>query len=141
MMIVNAPIRGQDAHGSGEFGAPRGDHTHEGVDIACYAGSVVYAVSAGKVTKIGKPYYDEGNKRGRNHLRYVQVTDADGVNCRYFYVAPGVQVGDQVRAGEPIGKTQGLAKIYPGITDHFHFEVKTSAGAVLNPHAYLDERA
>lgn len=141
MMIIDAPIRGQDSHGAGYFGAPRGNHTHQGIDIACYAGSVVYAATAGEVTKIGRPYFDEGDKRGRNHLRYVQVTDADGLHCRYFYVAPGVQVGDRVRAGEAVGKTQGLTEVYPGITDHFHFEVKTEAGEVHDPVAYLEAHA
>lgn len=137
MMLISAPIRGQDKHGAGHFGAPRGGRTHNGIDIACYAGSVVYAASAGTVTKIGYPYDPNEPKKG--HLRYVQVSDGEGIDCRYFYVQPAVQVGDKVRAGEAVGKTQGLLEVYPGITDHFHFEVRHENGDYLDPVQYLEE--
>jgi len=33
---------------------------------------------------------------------------------------------------------QGLASIYKGITEHFHFECKKD-GDIINPHDYLGE--
>ncbi|MEJ1355734.1 MAG: M23 family metallopeptidase [Candidatus Sedimenticola sp. (ex Thyasira tokunagai)] len=133
-MKIDAPVRGQDKHGSGAFGAPRGSRLHNGVDIACYAGSAVFSVADGEVTKIGYPYSPSNKKKG--HLRYVQVTDTASNDARYFYVQPCVKVGDQVSDGQVIGITQGLLKIYPGIIDHFHFEVLRD-GKRINPKEYL----
>jgi murein DD-endopeptidase MepM/ murein hydrolase activator NlpD len=133
-MIIDAPIRGNDSQGSGEFGAPRGNHTHRGIDIACYKGSLVKSVCAGRVTKVGFPYNPRDPKKG--HLRYVQVTDINGYEVRYFYVKAHVLVGKEVKEFEVLGETQGLEAVYPGITDHFHFEVKLNNN-IVNPDEYL----
>jgi len=138
VILIGAPIRGSDKQGSGAYMAPRGSRFHRGLDIACYAGSEVYSVSAGIVTKIGYPYDPRHPIKGK--LRYVEVQDGDGMRSRYFYVSPLVEVGDVVRRRELIGVTQGLINIYPGITDHFHFEVKSERGQFLNPHDYLDKK-
>lgn len=136
VITIIPPKRGQDSQGSGEFGAPRSDNrTHMGIDIACMEGSKVIAPAHGTVTKIGYPYNPDDPKKG--HLRYVQITEKEHFHCRYFYVLPMVRVGDNVRAGDIIGIVQGLTKIYPGITDHFHYEVK-SRGAFINPEEYLN---
>lgn len=132
---IEPKVRGQDRHGAGYYGAPRGKRTHKGVDYCCNAGDRMLSVSEGKVTKIGFPYSPNDKKKG--HLRYVQVTDANGYDCRYFYVEPFVKVGDPIRAGEIIGQAQGLTRIYPGITDHFHFEVRDDADFHLDPAIYL----
>ena len=134
MITITPPLRGQDSQGSGEFGAPRGNHTHQGIDLACMKDSLVRSVSAGSVTKIGYPYNPEDPEKG--HLRYVQVTDRNGFDVRYFYIEPMVKLGDSVLSGYAIGKVQGLTDIYKGITDHFHFEVKQN-GKIINPHTYL----
>lgn len=136
MIKITPPIRGQDSQGRGEFCAPRGDHTHQGIDLACMRGSLVRSVCAGKVTKIGYPYNPEDKVKG--HLRYVQVTDNNGFDVRYFYIIPRVKVGDNVLTDWILGEVQGLTDIYPGITDHFHFEVKKN-GEIINPHEYLGE--
>ena len=132
-MLVNAPLRGDDKHGSGYYGAPRGGRKHKGVDIACYKGSEVLSLSEGKVTKIGYPYDPNDSKKG--HLRYVQISYGD-YDFRYFYVHPTVSIGDRVIKGDTLGITQGLTDIYPGITDHYHFEVKEN-GKIINPKEFL----
>lgn len=133
-MNIEPPIRGQDAHGSGEYGAPRGDHTHKGVDLSCCKGSKIHPCRAGEVTKIGYPYNPNDAKKG--YLRYVQVTDADGFEHRYFYIKPMVKVGDHVDSIDIIGESQGLIEIYPGITDHIHYEVKLY-GSFVDPRRFL----
>ena len=149
MIKISPPIRGQDSQGSGAFGAPRGSRTHIGIDLACMKGSKVLSVCDGKVTKIGYPYSqgepkDEWPKWERNKflkkkaLRYVQVTDSNGYDVRYFYIEPSVKVGDEVLSGWTLGAVQGLANIYEGILEHFHFEVKKN-GEIINPHTYLGE--
>jgi len=129
-MNAELPVRGFDAHGSGAFGAPRGNNTHRGVDLACYKGTRIKAECAGRVTKIGYPYDPADPKKG--HLRYVQVTDSAGLDHRYFYISPLVIVGDPINFGDVIGVSQGLLRIYPGITDHIHYEIK-SGNNYLDP--------
>lgn len=130
-MKITPPIRGRDSHGSGAFGASRvSARIHKGVDLACYAGSLIYSLTPGKVTKLGYPHDPSNIKKG--HLRYVQVTH-EGKDYRYFYVSPSVRVGDEVRKDDVIGMAQGLLKIYPGITDHIHFEIKLQDGSFEDP--------
>ena len=134
MITITPPLRGQDSQGSGAFGAPRGKRTHQGIDFACMKGSLVRSVCNGKVTKIGYPYNPADTVKG--HLRYVQVTDENGYDLRYFYIAPSVKLGDNILTNWIVGEVQGLTDIYKGITDHFHFEVKKD-GNIINPHEYL----
>lgn len=135
-LTIIPPLRGFDSQGSGAFGAPRGSRTHKGIDLACMKGSQVLSVCDGEVTKLGYPYSPSDQKKG--HLRYVQVTDSNGYDTRYFYILPSVSIGDKVSAGDAVGTVQGLINIYDGITDHYHFEIKKD-GDIINPHDYLGE--
>ena len=135
MIKIEPPERGLDAQGSGAFKAPRGDRKHNGVDFACLPKSRILAVSAGRVTKIGYPY-DPNKHPEKAHLRYVQVTDKEGIDVRYFYVDPLIRLNDDVGVNGCLGTSQDLRPIYPGITPHFHFEVKHE-GAIINPIIYL----
>lgn len=130
-MIIPA-MRGNDAQGKGYFGAPRGDRTHKGVDFVAKPGEPVRAFMAGTVTKLGFPYAD------KPQFRYVEVRRVNGDSLRYFYVAPTVEVGDQIAAGEMLGTCQELP--YPGITQHFHFECLVR-GEYADPIKYLCEHA
>ncbi len=110
------PIRGKDKQGFGHYGAPRGKRVHRGVDYACYPGTTIYPVKLGEVTRLGKPY--------SAHLQYdyVQVTDVDGNDWRYFYLDPMVSLRQLVNFDTPLGKVQELH--YEGITQHCHLEVR-----------------
>lgn len=91
----------------------------------------------GVVTKIGYPYDPLGNK---GHARYVEVSDAGGALCRYFYVEPVVEVGHLLQEGEILGTCQDLNTMYPGITNHVHFEILLYVKrrkVFLNPIQYL----
>lgn len=133
--MIICPTRGNDKWGSGEYLASRGGRKHNGVDKACYKGSVVLTDQDGVITKIGYPY-DPGSKKG--YFRYVEVRSDAGMRVRYFYIEPCVKVGQRVATGDPIGVTQGLLEVYPGITDHYHFEVKNSDGKFIDPNKYLE---
>lgn len=132
-MLIKPPPRTADTHGMGHYHAPRGNRLHNGIDVACWAGSEVLAIHPGKVTKLGYPYAD------KPQYRYVQVTDPNGRDFRYFYVEPGVRVGDDILQHEAIGIAQDLQPVYPGITPHIHVEIKDSGdfidptGFVFNP--------
>lgn len=116
-MLVVAPERGTDKHGSGHYGASRGDRTHKGIDYACWPHSIVLSRLQGVVSKIGYPYADDLS------WRYVEITDAEGARHRFFYVLPAVEQGATVIVDQPIGYVQDLRTRYPGITPHVHFEV------------------
>ena len=124
-------IRGQDGWGAGHYGAPRKrgnkSYPHEGIDILPNGDlGEVYAFEEGKVTKIGRPYIKGlGDK---SDLRYIEIIVSDHFKHRYFYVDGCVEPGDRVKKGQIIGVTQGLLHIFPGITDHYHFEVMLPGG-------------
>jgi murein DD-endopeptidase MepM/ murein hydrolase activator NlpD len=134
-------IRGNDRYGSGAYQASRGSRKHNGVDICCESEDDVKAVSNGVVTKIGFPYSQAPSaNRDKKRLRYVQITDLDGIDVRYFYVSSVVVMGEFVYKGDMIGTNQELGHIYPEITDHWHFEVLMMVNGrkvFLNPEQYL----
>jgi len=115
-MLGELPQRGTDQQGSGHYGAPREHRFHRGVDLACYPGTAIYCTVDGTVTKLGYPY------RGRLEFRYVQVTDAEGLAHRFFYIEPAVDVGQEVTPDTVLGVSQELP--YEGITQHVHYEIK-----------------
>ena len=130
MIEVITPFRGTDSHGSGAFGASRGSRKHNGVDFAAQPNSGVRSVCAGEVTKLGYPYADDLG------FRYIQITDVDGYDVRYFYVKPLIKEGDHISCDEVIGHVQDLDQRYKGITPHIHFEVKKD-GEFVHPEKYL----
>lgn len=122
MQKIIPPVRGTDSQGSGYFGAPRGTRLHNGIDYACPKGSVILSPVAGTYTKLGWPYNPE-KYQDRAHMRYVQITDGEGLRHRFFYVATKMEIGADVVVDQPIGYTQGLLDIFEGITDHYHYEI------------------
>lgn len=142
-MLIRPPIRSQDIHGAGHFHAPRGSRIHNGIDMACYAGSEVLSICDGTITKSGRPYYiaspQTDKEKAKNELRYVEVTDSDNLRFRYFYVGLhfSISVGDVVKAGDDIGIVQHLGNVFPGITNHVHFEIKNEDDEHLDPTPFL----
>jgi murein DD-endopeptidase MepM/ murein hydrolase activator NlpD len=134
-LLVKPPVRKWDTHGNGAWQAARGKRLHNGIDYACMPDSEVLAVTSGTVTKLGFPYSLDDPKK--KHLRYVQITDPADFAVRYFYVLPTVTVGDEILEGTPIGLSQSLDSVYPGITPHVHLEVKDPSGTFVNPETYL----
>lgn len=144
-------IRGTDNYGSGAYLASRGKRTHNGIDICCGHADAITAHSPGIVTKIGYPY-SQGSPQphlsdaqrakylAKKALRYVQVTDSRSVDARYFYVLPGVEIGDAVEKGSTLGTAQGVGHIYPGIVEHYHFEcliIINGNKVFINPEQYI----
>lgn len=134
--MITPDTRGYDPQGAGHYGASRGSRSHNGVDFVTCLNEEVKAFSGGEVTKIGYPYAPTDITKG--HFRYVEITGKYGLRCRYFYVSQHVSLGDILKAGDIIGTSQSLTKVYPGITQHFHFEVKTKRGKFIDPHCYFD---
>lgn len=122
-------LRECDVHGCGYFGAPRGNHKHEGVDLMATPGTYVYAPFKGKITKNGYCYPDT------SEYRYIELT-GDNLVCRILYAEldPAFKVGDSVPEGQFLGVAQDIEKRYPKITPHVHVELyKPSDHSRSNP--------
>ncbi len=124
-------LRPTDEFGSGEYGASRGDRTHNGTDFVAAANEPVYSPVAGTVTKLGYPYADDLS------YRYIEVTESSGYKVRLFYVSPSVQVGASVALRTRLGSVQSLQKRYDGIIDHVHLEVKKGNDFISWEHSGL----
>ena len=79
------------------------------------------------MTKLGYPYSDNLG------YRYVQVTDANDFDWRFFYVKPAVLVDQTIDIGTVLGFVQDLDRRYKGITPHIHLEIINSDGNYINP--------
>ena len=114
-------VRGVDAFGSGDFLARRdgGARKHHGVDYIAAVGQSVRAPISGEVSRLGYAYGGDGG------YRVIEIANSETKHtARVLYVAPSVQVGDVVVAGQEIGVAQDLSKRYPGITNHVHVELR-----------------
>lgn len=114
------PLRGEDAYGSGNFGAVRdgGHRVHDGADYVAAPNTIVYSPISGEVTKLGYAYAKN------TALRFVEVTNSvSSLVSRVLYVDPSVQIGDTLKAGDPIGVAEDLSKRYRGITNHVHVQI------------------
>ena len=126
-------LRGNDEFGSGAYQASRGSRHHNGLDVSAAPGATVYPRQMGVVTRLGYPYAAVG----KQHFRYVQITDDAGNAHRYFYVVPAVQVGDRVALDTAIGVVQDLTAVYPGMGNHVHYEVIDNTGRFVDPGVFL----
>ena len=103
---------------------------HDGIDIAAEAGTKVCAAAAGQVYTV---YEDE--TMGTT----VVIRHAGGYTTCYASLDPEVSVkaGDQVAAGDMIGKVGNTALLECGIGDHLHFAV--SCGDItVDPAEFLN---
>lgn len=92
-------------------------HFHDGVDIAAPLGTPVFAAAAGRVAFVG--HLPDG-------AEVVLVAHNGGLFTLYAHLddthaPPTVHVGDQVKAGDPIGVV-GLTGITTGA--HLHFVIR-----------------
>ena len=103
---------------------------HDGIDIAAQAGTKVCAAAAGEVYSV---YDDE--TMGMT----VVIRHEGGYTTRYASLDTDISVkaGDQVKAGQEIGKVGNTALLECAIGDHLHFAV--SCGTVtVDPADFLN---
>ncbi|HKP88481.1 MAG TPA: peptidoglycan DD-metalloendopeptidase family protein [Thermoleophilaceae bacterium] len=110
------PVVGSFGFGSdgSRFGAPRGDHTHQGQDVAAAEGTPIVSVSAGTV------YWRAYQAGGAGN--YVVIRAGDGYDYVYMHMREGstVKPGEKVTAGDLVGHV-GTTGSSDG--PHLHFEV------------------
>jgi murein DD-endopeptidase MepM/ murein hydrolase activator NlpD len=117
------PVAGRPSSGFGLREDPIKGETinHPGFDLAAPTGTRVDAAAAGTVTHAG-PAGTYGN--------LVTIKHANGFETRYAHLsAVDVQVGDQVQAGQDVGKV-GTTGYSTG--PHLHFEVRED-GKPIDP--------
>ncbi len=99
---------------------------HNGIDMACAAGTPIYATRAGTVTTASYQASGAGN--------YVSINHLDGFASIYMHMTHYVvSKGQQVSQGQLIGYV-GNTGISTG--DHLHFGI-SYAGTYVNPLAYI----
>jgi murein DD-endopeptidase MepM/ murein hydrolase activator NlpD len=130
-----------------DYGDPRPQGRHEGIDIVGPKRAVVVAAEAGTIKfwttskNAGCMLYLNGESKTTYlyvHLNndLTQANDNTGKCIPGVAYARGLKSGDQVTAGEPIAFL-GDSGDADGITPHLHFEVHPAGGEATNPYAHL----
>src|SRR2546427_4612520 len=130
------PVAGPHSFGGPEnrFGAPRGDHVHQGQDVLSAEGTPVVAPLAGVITSAsfqaaGAGYYA------------VEHTDV-GLDFMFAHCKEGslaVSAGQAVAAGQPLAQ---VGQSGSATTPHLHFELwvagwHAAGGYPIDPLPYL----
>lgn len=136
------PVVGQASFGN-DFGDPRGQGSHEGIDIMAPRRALAVAAEAGTVTlyttsaRAGCMLYLHGES-GTTYL-YIHLNndlgkgnDNEGGCAPGVAYAPGLSNGARVEAGEPVGFV-GDSGDADGISPHLHFELHPGGGDAVNP--------
>lgn len=126
-LVINQKVRGNDAHGSGAFNAPRGNHIHQGIDIVTTKGENIFSPIDGEVIRYPFPYSGDINYKG------ILIKNKD-YEVKIFYLNPVAKIGT-IKKGQLIGNAQDIAKKYPSapMINHIHLEVRDSKGNILDP--------
>jgi hypothetical protein len=141
------PVLGKFRYGN-DFGDPRGQGRHEGIDIVAPRRALAVAAEAGRVkyhigsARAGCMLYLHGDS-GTTYL-YVHLNndlgptnDNRGRCAPGTAFAPGLKSGARVAAGEPIGFV-GDSGDADGVEPHLHFELHPGDGAAVNPFTHLN---
>ena len=141
------PALGKFRYGN-DYGDPRGQGAHQGIDIVAPRKSLALASEAGRVkfhttsSRAGCMLYLNGVS-GTTYL-YIHLNndlgttnDNRGGCTPGVSFAPGLRSGMRVAAGEPIGFV-GDSGDANGIEPHLHFEVHPNDGASTNPYPHLN---
>jgi len=109
-----------------EFGVPRGNSRHEGIDLAAPAGTPVRATADGRVVVAGKD--------GR-YGKSILIDHGGGFKTRYAHLKKiEIKQGKRVERGDLIGR---VGKSGNASGTHLHYEVLRN-GAPVNPRVYMD---
>lgn len=140
------PVVGQATYGN-DFGDPRWQGSHQGIDIVAPRRAVAVAAEAGTVAlwtrspPAGCMLYLHGQS-GTTYL-YIHLNndlgagnDNRGRCLPGVAYAPGLKDGARVEAGEAVGFVGNSGDADAG-QPHLHFEVHPGDGAAVNPYPHL----
>ena len=125
------PVDGPRAF-SNDFGAPRHQGKHEGIDILAARGTPVVAVADGVI--------DSMSPAG-NTIAGIRVWLRAAVGTRHYFptlssIPAGIEIGVPVKAGQQIGAIGRTGDARGGVF-HLHFEMHPGGGKAVNPYAEL----
>jgi Peptidase family M23 len=141
------PVLGRFRYGN-DYGDPRPQGRHEGIDIVAPRKALAVAAEAGRVkfqvtsAAAGCMLY----LHGQSGTTYVYIhlnndlgttNDNQGRCAPGIAFAPGLKSGMRVAAGEPVGFV-GDSGDANGIQPHLHFEVHPGNGPSVNPFTHLN---
>jgi len=139
LAVPVAGVRGDDLQDTYTQSRAGGARVHNAIDIMAPRGTPVIAAAPGTVEKL---YFSRG---GGGISAYVRSNDRQWI---YYYAhldsyAPGLQEGQTVRQGDPIG-TVGFSGNANPAGPHLHFAVHRMAegedwheGTAVNPYPLL----
>jgi murein DD-endopeptidase MepM/ murein hydrolase activator NlpD len=116
---------------SDDFGAPRHQGRHEGVDIMADRNTPIVAVTNATVERLTRVETGLGGI-------YVWLRRSDGTEYYFAHmntIATGLEAGQQVTAGQVIGAVGNTGDARYGAT-HLHFEIRPG-GSPIDPYPHL----
>ena len=130
----NSFLGGRPAFTSGfglrNTGIPGASTDHQGIDIGVDPGAEVKAIQTGKVVDIYRDFGGWGDG--------VVIEHQDGSKNVYGHIEGGVQIGDEVKAGDRIGTIKYWPDPrYEAGRQHLHLE-RIESGKKVDPQTYLD---
>jgi len=134
-------LRESDAWGEGHFGAPRGDHSHKGLDVCTEVGEAIFSPIDGKITKQGYTYADDLS------YRYVRIeNDKYIVDLYYTKMRNNFKLNDEVCEGDHVANAQDIAKRYSTklkpMINHCHVQIWIKSGkdlVLIDPQTILEK--
>ena len=114
-----------------DFGAPRHQGPHQGIDIMADRNTPLVAVADAVVSRLSRVEDGLGGI-------YVWLRRADGVEFYYAHmdsIATGLAEGSKVTAGQVIGAVGNTGDARYGAT-HCHFEIRLN-GTPIDPYPHL----
>ena len=117
--------------GRGEFGTPRGDHRHGGVDIQGKVGDPIESFMPGRVIAVKPNNGDAGNM--------IVIDHGNGLTSTYMHLDKMyAKVGQKVPEDVEVIGTMGRSGNTPRAGDtHLHFEIRKD-GVRVDPMPYLN---
>ena len=125
------PVAGANSY-SDDYGAPRHQGRHEGVDIMADKGTPLVAVDDVTVKRLSRVETGLGGI-------WVWLQRADGTEYYYAHMSsilPGVEAGTTLAAGQVFGAVGNTGDARYGAT-HCHFELHPGGGGSVDPYSDL----